>query len=62
MQESFLLIVQNNNEPPKPLTDEEIWQKVDDWFEKADTNKDGKLSLAEASEYIKKWIQDEYSI
>ena len=44
------------------MNDEAIQAQVDEWFEKADANNDGKLSLAEASEYICVWIMTEYAI
>ena len=35
---------------------------VDDWFEKCDTNDDGKLTLDEAKQYINHWLEDTYEI
>ena len=46
----------------KHLSDDELHQKVDEWFKSADKDKNGILTLTEASLFIKQWILEEYEI
>ena len=37
---------------------QKIKQDVEELFDKSETNEDGKLKLADASEFINKWTQE----
>ena len=49
---------ERKREDDEPVGDAALLKKVDEWFAKCDADKDGKLSLAEATEYVKQWIEE----
>ena len=42
--------------------DRKIWNQVDEWFAKLDTNNDGHLDIAEVKPYVEEYLKKEFEI